>query len=535
MARVIKNVSKFILFWGVMAGLISCLDPLNFDPDLTVDLSGNINVTDVTAAVLLLTNRSKTVDVTNVTITLDANADEEQVLMPSISFDNKPKHLTKKAQYLSPSDQDYEVTIVYDFTTPAGTPESERTRTLTVQLPLPGKIVEVVIFRDKAGNVIIDLADNVTVDPDPNDTGKAADDALVGEGSSPAVIPPENRDKLATFVVINMTRSQAISSVKFKMGASVYTMGSVSMRDKQSIALGQGSWETTLTFKRDNVDFILPAAPRPPLNSIVVPSNDPQAVREHYLYFYLNTTSRYGITEIWPPGDESVSDILPPDFGYGRGVIRIINQNDAYRVAGIKITNPLLSSMKVIRPKDFNPPYPIQTGQTGNIDITGTSGFPIESNDKYRIEIIVEKPSSPGLSYILTSVTENNAWIKDNVVEITIPPGAGAETILPAYTVAVTGGTLDHSDGKYFENETAIITAVVPDGKTFENWEEKDDPAGPFGKPTETPYSFTVTRNISVDAVFEDIVPVLADSSDYLFLSGRLKNPILYPRLILKT
>jgi hypothetical protein len=264
--------------------------------------------------------------VTNVTISQaewTPPADDPTAQPHSISFANRPKRLEKKAQYLAPSDKNYRVVIDYAFDEWNGTPAGTGTQTITVPLPLAKQIVEYIIFRDKDGVVIVDKE---TTNPDPNDIGNPEEDPSIGEGSSPAIIPPEYRNKMATFVVISKTNSQIIDSVNFKMGSGDYTMGRIGIHDKQSIALGQGSWETRLKYTRDGVEKVLG-----PVNSIIVPSNDPQAVREHYLYFYLNKRGDYAISQEWPPfpNDVEEEDLLPPDIGNGRGLIKVINHSYA--------------------------------------------------------------------------------------------------------------------------------------------------------------------------------------------------------------
>jgi hypothetical protein len=391
--------------------LSACLNPIEFNPVIPTLFPNEISFTDVTAAVLMLTNRSKTVDVTNVTITQSEwtpPVENPSAQPPSISFANKPKRLEKKAQYLTPSDKNYQVVIDYAFDAWNDKPAGTGTKTLMVPLPLAKQIVEYIIFRDKDGVVIVDKE---TTDPDPGDIGNPAEDPSIGEGSSPAIIPPEYRNKMATFVVVSKTSSQIIDSVNFKMGSGDYTMGKIGVSDKQSIALGQGTWETRLKYTRDGYEKSLG-----PLNSIIVPSNDPQAIQEHYLYFYLNKRGDYAISPTWPPfpNDVEEEDLLPPDSGYGRSLIKIINNSYALAemvtIHNERDVNTFPMSIDYGR---FSPPIPVQYKKTGYVDVIGTPAFPIEAHEDYLVQVTLE--TNEGVAYV-----ERRAYLKDQVVTIVI-------------------------------------------------------------------------------------------------------------------
>jgi hypothetical protein len=413
------------MIFGVCGLFLSCLDALNFEGNnikVDVSLHGNINTTDVTAAVLLLANQSKTVDVTGVVISqriddnspligdnsplIDDSSQQEPAVI--ISFENEPKRLTKKAKYLTPSETSYIIDIEYEYYKRGGDPakleyEGRGGKTITIPLPLPREIVEVFIYRDVSGEVKIGTSRDLTYDQ--SDTGNPVDDHLVGQGSSPAVIPPENRDKMATFVVVNRTKSQIIDSVRFRMGQSAYTIGAIKVRDRQSIALGQGTWETTVTYGGVKL---------PTVNSLIVPSNDPQAAREHYLYFYLNNAGKYRITDTWPPGDQGEEDILPPDRGFGRGGIKIVNQtNSSVNKVTIANFNESPEKSLEIDYTAFDPPVPVLRNRIGYIDLAGTEDFPIEGHNKYRIDITAE---AGGQAVTVTRQTN----LKDIIVEIII-------------------------------------------------------------------------------------------------------------------
>jgi hypothetical protein len=413
MKKHIVGAFGVFLVFGIAALFTTCLNPVDFVPDNNgnTNVIGTIDTTDVTSAVLLLTNRSKTVDVTRVSITQPewtqpvGNANAQP---PSITFANQPKRLERKAQYLTPSDKNYQVVIDYTFDAWNGMPAGTGTRALMVPLPLPKQIVEYVIYRNTNGDVLIDIE---AMDPDPADIGNPSEDLLLGEGSSPAVIPPENRNKMGTLIVVNKSPVQVIDGVDFRMGGSDYTIGSIGASDKQSIALGQGSWATRLTYTRDGVEKILG-----PINSVIVPSNDPQAIKEHYLYFYLNNRGEYAISPEWPPypNDAVEEDLLPRDSGYGRGLIKIVNNSTA--LAGMVIIHNLKDVSRfpfAIDYDSFTPPVPIQYNKTGYVDVIGTEEFPIEAHEGYLIQVTLENSEGVGM-------VERKAYIKDQMVTIVI-------------------------------------------------------------------------------------------------------------------
>ena len=415
----VKNLAAVFVLILVLAGfgiLSSCLDSVNFDPndfEVKVDITGEISTTDITSAVLMITNRSKTVDVVNVVITQPEWLPTEEnpnALQPSISFKNKPKRLERKAQYLAPSDKSYQVDFTYNYEAYGTTTAGSGYKTMIVPLPIPKEIVEIFIYRDKDGKVIIDTVFDEN-DSDPEDTGNPPIDPSLGEGSVPAEIPPENRNRMGTFVVINRTNSQIIGSVNFVKGNADYTMYNVGVRNRQSIALGQGGWTTSVKYTRAGETTL------GPVNSIIIPSNDPQTTREHYLHFYKNKRGDYAISQEWPPfpNDVDEEDILPPDAGYGRGVIELINKS--YAVANkVTITNiqDIGYSPLDIDFKKFTPSIPVQYNKTGYVNVTGSSLFPIDDHENYLVMVNLQ------LNDGSTGTVLRKAYLKDQVVTIVI-------------------------------------------------------------------------------------------------------------------
>ena len=79
------------------------------------------------------------------------------------------------------------------------------------------------------------------------------------------------------------------------------------------------------------------------------------------------------------------------------------------------------------------------------------------------------------------------------------------EETADAYTVTVVNGTIDGTDGKtYSEYEpgtSVTVTATIPTGQTFVAWTEDGEVVS-----TENPYTFEVTGNVTLTAVFETLV-----------------------------
>ena len=67
------------------------------------------------------------------------------------------------------------------------------------------------------------------------------------------------------------------------------------------------------------------------------------------------------------------------------------------------------------------------------------------------------------------------------------------------YTVTVVSGT---GGGEYEENTDATVTATIPDGKVFVKWTSDGQDVS-----TANPYTFKVTKDITLTAVFDDAAP----------------------------
>ena len=82
---------------------------------------------------------------------------------------------------------------------------------------------------------------------------------------------------------------------------------------------------------------------------------------------------------------------------------------------------------------------------------------------------------------------------------------ADDEETADTYTVTVVNGTIDGTDGsttdEYEAGASVTVTATVPNGQTFVAWTEDGEVVS-----TENPYTFEVTGNVTLTAVFETLV-----------------------------
>ena len=342
---------------AAVACVVACLNPIGFNPDDNINISGKFEVEDVTSAVLMLVNRSKTIDVMQVEITQPEQLEQDiEGNLTEFYFTKKPLRLTRKAQYVPPSDIDYQVKIFYkDFKdNPTKTLaqaleenpdlEPDGSRVISIPVPLPKQIVEIYIYRTKDGVVVVDKE---VEDPDETDTGNPEPldphDPEDGNGSVPGIVPPHNRDTMGVFVVVNMTKNQPIDQVTFQTGGAMHSIGldgssvpAIRARDQQSIALRQGTYSTVIKYKEGSDSKTLG-----PKNSVVVSYNSPQALN-NYLYFYKTQSGDCAVDNQWPPknkdqseddnmniGEGSVPGVIPEHNRDKMGVFVVMNMTKA--------------------------------------------------------------------------------------------------------------------------------------------------------------------------------------------------------------
>ncbi|MDR2477363.1 MAG: hypothetical protein LBD18_06230, partial [Treponema sp.] len=324
---------------AAVACVVACLNPIGFNPDDNININGKFEVEDVTNAVLMLVNRSKTIDVMRVEITQPEQLERDiEGNITEIAFTGRPLRLSRKAQYVPPSDMNYEVKIFYkDFKDKNLTLaqaleqdpdlEPDGFRVVSVPAPLPKQIVEIFIYRSKDGIIVVDK--EMSEDPDESDTGNPTPldphDPEDGNGSVPGIVPPHNRDSMGLFVVVNMTKNQPIDQVAFAMGGETHSIGlnssgvpAIRARDQQSIALKQGTYSTVIKYTEGSN----PQTTYGPKNSVVVSYNSPQALK-NYMYFYKTRNGDCGVSNEWPPAaaDQSEDDNMSIGEGSVPGVV----------------------------------------------------------------------------------------------------------------------------------------------------------------------------------------------------------------------
>ena len=338
-----------------MVMFVSCMNPLDFDPEqalATVNVTGRLDFSDVTSAVMMLSNRTKTVDVTKVVIT------QEEVPETLIEFNGKPRRLSIKAQYLKPSDKEYTIELSY-YDELKG---EEGEKLAIISTPIPKETYWLYLYRSRTGQIILshtfdennaDLADTGNPNLDREDEG---------EGSVPGIVPVEQRDRMSVLVFINMTRSQDIDYVEFNniSESAGITENSPDYRnyrmskeprhaDQQSIALRQGSWRTYVAFTPPGHDQQIIG----PKNAVVSILNTSMSVRTNFMYFYRTKTGNYNLSPIWPPyPDDSAEDNFDPEhfIGEDEGVLEVINKSEtATIIRDIMINNVIYQNLIMLK------------------------------------------------------------------------------------------------------------------------------------------------------------------------------------------
>ncbi|MCL1992169.1 MAG: hypothetical protein FWG66_04395 [Spirochaetes bacterium] len=291
-------------------GATSCLDELGMLAPPT--LTGNFVVVDETRAAVIITNQSRTVNVTTATVTSDSRGADDN----SIRLSGAIGPLTQRATYLMPTFDRVMITVEYTAQATGVWAAEQGSVLLEVSLPLPRQIEEVLIYRTRLGEVVVRLArdpfGSMFADPDPTDTGVARLVGATGEGSIPAIIPQDWSDRVSTIIVTNLTNDAVVESAEFVMGSTSFQMGRIGTRDRNSIGLGPGQWRVRLEYRVLSGPRANTVGRTDWQNIVVVRPSHGQAVLEHYVHFRSFPNGQYGIEVAPSPMDPPAGIVTEP-------------------------------------------------------------------------------------------------------------------------------------------------------------------------------------------------------------------------------
>ena len=561
-SKKLRSLPPLLAVFTVFA-FFACLNPVDFKPELHVtgdlNLTGEIDVNSVNrdSAVLTVVNRTNSIDVVNTTVR--ARTEQGALIDPAaIDYGNpaaspplegRPLHYRRAEWYLTPSQWDYEITMTYKSIDPAkpvapnaGIGET-RTATIVMSLARPGQPYYVYIVRGKDGVIIVDKEnppshlvdpeDTVDPKPDPNDPN-------AGEGSSPAVIPPRNQDKMGVFVVVNKTRTTGIDYVQFTTHHSQpvksFTMGfshgadptlpcanavaynelgqrvpyphnhivhEPAADDQMSIALRQNAWLATVNYR------VAGGYPNPSAmmykslsrNVVVSPINDPMALKTNFLYFYRTTTGDYALSPEWPAPDAEDKTSVEVDDGSALFIIRNNAANSYVRALKVVDYHGDKTS-KTIDYLNFDPVGYGGYGTSKKVFFT-PEGFPFVNGKQYEVQVLIFDERE-NINKIVVSTRFLNINLGGTyIIDIGRPEVDGAIPLVedPPQTRFIV-----HNAGKIAGSTTARITRI--EVKT------NDD---------------SKTRSFAADQFFgEDWDQSFASTAEFPFVQNQAYKVVLY-------
>ncbi|MDR0450241.1 MAG: hypothetical protein LBH26_03150, partial [Treponema sp.] len=311
-------LAGFLLAVSFLFG--ACLNPVSFDeeqlPRIRVEVEGTIKIDDV--AVMWLINRTKSVDVTKLTVTRAKLTSEPGPYLKE--YHGKPARASSLATYHAPLETPYTITVEWDD---GGAPGSW---TKEVQFPRPADY-KFFLYRKAEGGVVIVDENEMKEVPDPNDT--------VPGGGNPS------SENAQTFVVINVSPDQNVDEVVFVKDGDTFAISQEpGAKDQRMILLGAGSYQTTASYTKGGTP-----AQTATKNITVTREDGNMAVRTNFLYFYKTNKGDYQLSPVWPPNPNDASNENKPEDALleGQGILRIINKatsNDNFsRIIRIKIDN----------------------------------------------------------------------------------------------------------------------------------------------------------------------------------------------------
>jgi hypothetical protein len=523
-----KNLLSVCLGLAVLFAYTTCLNPVNFDETQlpTLDITGSLDTRDVTAASTYIVNLSKSLNFTEVTVTQNLNpalaTNEVPYLVSKFPNTKNAQGNWKnvKARYIQASDIEYEVGLniingntetpsffrttdlyatqskgIYyiwlyrtkdqsyiDSQIAAGVPPefadvlviSPQDPNLPPLLPAPSdedtQNIEVNIGSSNNADIVAVLQkiSNTLVNGFVKAEPPSADDE---NGSVPPVISPHNRSEMGTFIVVNLSRTMNIDSVAFKQEegigvySNVYTIISpspgtpaVAAQDRNAIALKNGTYAITAAYGG--------AKTTSPKRGVLLPSNDPQTVREHYIYFYKAKNGSYELSIDRPiTEDIDPSDVLPPSE-YGAGRVRIVNRTTNALVDSISITSKDHPERGLMAKNytGFIPARPIGY-DVGEVDFTGTPTFPIDGYFVANVSLLTAED--------IVMVTRL-VFLNNSIAEIIIEPNDAVLSNVPGSKITVTNATTTESVINKIEifnvaqpAEHADVTLAIANGNAY--------------------------------------------------------------------
>jgi hypothetical protein len=163
------------------------------------------------------------------------------------------------------------------------------------------------------------------------------------------------------------------------------------------------------------------------------------------------------VTVLSYTNDLANPDVIPPEYGFGSGLIRIKNNANGVINALALYDTGNLSVSRIISYNGFDPPYPVSYGNMSRVPVVGDSAFPLAAGGIQLIQVTVMTKNGP-------VVIEKIAALYNNIVDIVITQ-ADIE-IQPnqiGVRVTVTNNTTTVSEIVNVE----VYDAAVPGNKTL--------------------------------------------------------------------
>ena len=111
--------------------------------------------------------------------------------------------------------------------------------------------------------------------------------------------------------------------------------------------------------------------------------------------------------------DLASPDVIPPDYGFGSGLIRIKNNANGVVNALALYDNANLSVSRIVPYNNFDPPYPLSYGGMSRVAVVGDAAFPVTPGGVQLIQVTMMTKTGP-------VVVEKLAALYNNIVDIVI-------------------------------------------------------------------------------------------------------------------